>query len=518
MARLRKSDLEQMDETYFESLEPKRLVEVAKNLYELAVEQLEKLEQNSKNSSRPPSTDNPYQSSASASPAETVAVLPTEEKVGAEKEEAETANQEQPIPANTKGFGKRTAGKQPGAKGQWRNQPLRAGEMIAHRPETCTACNAELELSNQAEKPYMGYYQFELVPQEQGFKIICYLHHYYGATCSCGHHSQAIPGRGDCSELEGRKIQLQLQEYTLIGPMLATFIASLSVRYRLSRVKIQEFLQDWGGIALSIGSIDSSIRAAGLACSPVVEDLIGQLQQAEILHLDETTWYESGRLCWLWVAVNSTTAVFLIGARTKEALLKIVGTAFVGWLISDGYGAYRWYEHRQRCLAHLIRKALAITQAVDAEAKQIAQWLLDEMRELIHQLATAASDDAEDPGTIRLHKVTQLAQSSEHVKLKALANEILNDWDAVVAFVSNPQLPVTNNHAERALRHAVIARRIGFGTRTSEGSNAYAALLTVIETCRLRGLNPWTFLAEVISLRRQGLDAPLIPSLPLSVI
>jgi transposase len=511
MARLRKSDLEQMDETYFESLEPKRLVEVAKNLYELAVEQLEKLEQNSKNSSRPPSTDNPYQSSAAA-------VLPTEEKEVGAKEESETANQETPSPAKTKGFGNRTAGKQPGAKGKWRNQPLRAEQIVEHKPETCTACNSELDWSHQAQKPYMGYYQFELVPQEQGFKIICYLHHYYGATCSCGHHSQAIPGRGDCSELEGRKIQLQLQEYTLIGPMLATFIASLAVRYRLSRVKIQEFLGDWGGITLSIGSIDSSIRAAGLACSPVVEDLIGQLQQAEILHLDETTWYESGRLCWLWVAVNRTCAVFLIGARTKEALLKIVGTAFVGWLISDGYGAYRWYEHRQRCLAHLIRKALAVTQAVDKEAKQIAQWLLDEMRELIHQLATAGSDHPEDPGTIRFYKVTQLAQASEHVKLKALANEILNDWDAVVAFVSNPQLPVTNNHAERALRHAVIARRIGFGTRTSEGSNAYAALLSVIETCRLRCLNPWTFLAEVISLRRQGLDAPLIPSQILSAI
>jgi transposase len=217
MARLRKSDLEQMDETYFESLEPKRLVEVAKNLYELAVEQLEKLEQNSKNSSRPPSTDNPYQSSASsASPAETEAeaVLPTEEKVVAKKEESETANQETPNPVNTKGFGKRTAGKQPGSKGQWREQPLKAEQIVEHIPETCTACNAELDWSNRAQKPYMGYYQFELVPQEQGFKIICYLHHYYGATCSCGHHSQAIPGRGDCSELEGRKIQLQLQEYT----------------------------------------------------------------------------------------------------------------------------------------------------------------------------------------------------------------------------------------------------------------------------------------------------------------
>ena len=70
--------------------------------------------------------------------------------------------------------------------------------------------------------------------------------------------------------------------------------------------------------------------------------------------------------------------------------------------------------------------------------------------------------------------------------MRALAREILNDWNAVVAFVDDPRLPPTNNDAERALRHAVIARRIGFGTRTDEGSRCYAAALSVIETCRKR--------------------------------
>jgi IS1 family transposase len=515
MARLGKADLEQMDETYFKSLEPERLVEVAKNLYELAVEQLEALEQNSQNSSRPPSSDNPYQSSPGKYVEVQAEILPEDESVieTVSTEELSKAKETNLPPA--KGFGQRKAGKQPGAKGKWRNEPLKAEKIIDHVVDTCTACNASLDLSHREDKPYMGFHQFELEPEKQGFTIVCQLHHYYGATCSCGHHSQAIPGKGERSEIAGRKVQLQLQEYTLVGPMLATFMASLSVRYRLSRVKIQEFLQDWAGIALSVGSIDTAIRAAGLACSPVVEDLIEQLQKSEKLHLDETTWYESGRLCWLWVAINSTCMVFFIGARTKEQLLQIISTAFVGWLISDGYGAYRWYEKRQRCLAHLIRKALAVTQAVDAEAKQIGQWLLEEMRELIHDMATAGSDNPEDPGTARLEAVAQLAKASEHKKLKALAKEILNDWDAVVAFVNNPELPVTNNEAERALRHAVIARRIGFGTRTSEGSNAYTALLSVIETCRLRGINPWTFLAEVISLRRKGLDAPLIPLPPL---
>jgi transposase len=120
------------------------------------------------------------------------------------------------------------------------------------------ACNASLDLSNRDNKPYLGYHQFELEPEEQGFKIVCQLHHYYGATCLCGHQSQAIPGSGDSSEIAGRKVQLQLKEYTLVGPMLATFMASLSVRYRLSRVKIQEFLQGWAGFALSVGTCGDS--------------------------------------------------------------------------------------------------------------------------------------------------------------------------------------------------------------------------------------------------------------------
>ena len=88
--------------------------------------------------------------------------------------------------------------------------------------------------------------------------------------------------------------------------------------------------------------------------------------------------------------------------------------------------------------------------------------------------------------------------------------EFLNDWQAVVAFVS-PHLPVTNNEAERALRHAVIARHITPGTRSAEGSEAYAALLTVIETCRRRNLSPWPYLSEVIALRRKGLPVHPVP-------
>ena len=61
----------------------------------------------------------------------------------------------------------------------------------------------------------------------------------------------------------------------------------------------------------------------------------------------------------------------------------------------------------------------------------------------------------------------------------------------VTAFVTNQNLPPTNNDAETAFRHAVIARRISYGTRTDEGSRAYAAVLSIVETCRRRKIDPW---------------------------
>jgi transposase len=241
--------------------------------------------------------------------------------------------------------------------------------------------------------------------------------------------------------------------------MLATLIASLAVRYRMSRSKIQEFLMDWTQTELSTGTIARCIREVGIACVPVVEELVEQLQQADILHLDETHWYESGTLHWLWVAITSSTAVFHIGSRRKEELSHLVQEAFMGWLVSDGYAVYRSHPKRQRCVAHLIRKAVAITGAINQKAAQIGQWILDDLRELIATIASASEDNRLIRKRIaRLRRACHLGKKADHQKLQALAKEIFNDWDAVVAFVHHPELPPTNNEAERALRHAVSER------------------------------------------------------------
>ncbi len=175
--------------------------------------------------------------------------------------------------------------------------------------------------------------------------------------------------------------------------------------------------------------------------------------------------------------------------------------------------AYRSYQKRQRCLAHLIRKAIALAEGVNEPANQFGEWLLKELRGLIHTIAEGGKEATRQcsPMLARLKRACLLGRDGPTDKMRALAREILNDWDAIVAFVKNPELPPTNNEAERALRHAVISRRISQETRTSEGSRAYSALLSVIETCRLRKVNPWDYIAEGIAFGRKGMNPPPIP-------
>jgi hypothetical protein len=232
-------------------------------------------------------------------------------------------------------------------------------------------------------------------------------------------------------------------------------------------------------------------------------DLLGDLRQAGVIHADETPWRQHGRLRWLWVVLSSSTAIFDIGSRSADEIRDLIGDAFLGWLISDGYAAYWSFKKRQRCLAHLLRKGIALASGLNPVAVSFGDWLLREMRGLIHTVAEGTGARLINPMLAWLKRACKLHRDDDAEKVRALAREILNDWTAITAFVTNPDLPATNNEAERALRDAVIARRISNGTHTKEGSAAYAATLSVFETCRRRGIEPWRYITDLLAMARR---------------
>jgi hypothetical protein len=507
VATFRAGDLGDIDRERLRTLSREELEELAWRAVEFARSLAGRNDQNSTNSSRPPASDDPWRRRAIRERA---------------KSDTDTSDTD-PSGADTGGGGapprgpapepsSRRAGQQPGKPGHWRKQRFEASaaDDVDHDRAVCPACAAPLGPARRLRQ-HGAHRVYELEGAAMELRICARMHRYWVARCDCGRETIALPGTGACSTIEGRRRNLRLSERGLIGPQLAAFIAALSIRYRLSRTKIAEFLRDWLGLELGAATIERCVHEFGLACEPVVKDLTAELRAAGLVHLDETPWYEKGVLRWLWVASSAMAVVFRIGTRAKDELSELIGEAYLGWLVSDGYAAYRDHPRRQRCLAHLIRKAVAVAHGYHQAGAGFGRDLARDLRRLIERVA-----DGDEAAVIkrlvgRIKWACQCNQFETDDKVRGLARELLNDWDAVMAFVDDPVLPPTNNDAERALRHAVIARRISFGTRTSEGSRFYAAALSVVETCRRRGVAVWVYAGTLIAAARTGQTHPGIP-------
>ncbi len=419
-----------------------QLEELAWRLHELARLLANRAGEDSSTSSRPPSSDDPYRREERGKP---VAADPD----GAAADSSDTAPEKAGKPDQNKTA--KGSGKQPGAKGHWRCQPIVVSGEVTHAPMVCAACGAALG-PDLKRRCVSAHDSLELVRGDMALQVTATRHSYFSVRCPCGHDNVERPRVGLSSLIEGRKRNLRMSERCLVGPMLATFIAALSLRCRLSRRKIQEFLRDWLDLELGVATIERCIHEFGLASEPVVERLIEDVRAAEIV--------------------------------------------------------------RQRCLAHLIRKALALAEGYYGAGSGFGRDLVRDLRRLIGRVHDGADADALERLTNRIKWNCQCNRHEIEKKVRDLAGEILNDWDAVIAFVSDPNLPPTNNDAERALRHAVIARRISFGTRTDEGSRFYAAGLSVIDTCRRRGVEPWAYACSLIAAARANLTLPIIPANP----
>jgi len=173
---------------------------------------------------------------------------------------------------------------------------------------------------------------------------------------------------------------------------------------------------------------------------------------------------------------------------------------------------------RLRCWAHLKRKAQGLADSLDPAAQGFGREVLalwDDLREAVQKAREGPPGVSLRPGwegRLQAFRARcEAMRGHSHAKAHALAVEFLNGWEAIFAVLENPLWPLTNNEAERALRHWAILRLISHGTRTPQGSRHFALLASVIDTCRRRGHSPWEYLQTAITRRRQGLALLPLP-------
>jgi len=510
---LKRHDLKQIDQEYLGSLSRGKLLEVSLKLLEDLKEAHDRLNQTPENSSRPSGSYAPWEGNVVNEGGTDEDESQDEEQRDDEKVERETGESVDEVVNEEDQQPRKKAGKQRGAKGHGRKVDLEVTGVENHRAEKCAACGEDF--GEDAEfKARTGLYVVDIKTGEPGIEVTHVKHLYGETTCNCGHVTKTEPGR--CEKEESWEVELT--EWHLVGPMLVSLIVCLSLRMRMSRPRIQEFLNDWLQVYLSVGTINQAITEGGRATEPIEEQLLEEVKQSRLAYADETGWKENGRLVWLWVVVTSTVTLFLIGGRSWDVLAGIL-EGYAGWLMSDGYLVYRKYARRLRCWAHLIRKARGLSESLNQEAQTFGEKVLVCMTMLIKQVYLARAGPHTNLKTAFADQLEELKawceqhRDSPHEKTRQLARELLNDWDAIWTVLEHPELPLTNNIAERALRHWVISRKISYGTRTRQGSRAFTLLASVIDTCRQRSILPWPYLAEVIAARRKGLPAPPLPSI-----
>jgi transposase len=509
--RLTDHDLKQLSQEYLASLSSEQLLHLSKKMLDDLRDARDRLNQTPHNSSRPSGSYAPWQRTVPNNKEQAAELEGEENKPESKGKKEEAARERSDKPAASGAKSKRKAGKQPGSRGVGRRVEMAVTDEVVHQPAECAACGQPFGYQTPFQAT-TGLYVLDIERGEQGLRVSHVKHLYGQSVCPCGHATQTKPG--SCLDEPGWTVALT--EWHLVGPMLAALIICLSLRMRLSRMRIREFLQDWLGITLSVGCINQCLTEGGRAVAPIEDELVAEIEQSELLHADETGWKEGGQTVWLWVLRSAMVTLYIIGRRSWETIANIM-EQFGGWLMSDGYGQYRHYGQRLRCLAHLIRKARGLAESCDPAAAEFGELVLKIMAQAVEGIYSARGDPTIDLEEKLAAELAQLQASCQqhrdhpHEKTKRLAREFLNDWTAIWQVLSYPDLPITNNAAEQALRHWVIARKISHGTRTAEGSRAYTLLASVIDTCRQRGVLPWPYIAQVIAERRQGKAAPPLP-------
>ena len=235
-----------------------------------------------------------------------------------------------------------------------------------------------------------------------------------------------------------------------------------------------------------------------------------QALDGTILQSDETGLRVGKQNWWLWVFHHDDSALFVAApSRAKKVVADLLGDFRPDFWVSDRCGGQMGWANvnNQVCLAHLIRDAqYAIDAGDDIFAPELRHLLgracrIGRRRE---RLANATLKTYAARLHARLDELMRLAPAHEAgVKLQRM---IMRTRQYLFVFVTNRDIPATNNGSERALRPCAVFRKITNGFRTEWGAKLYADIRSVIETARRRSIGA----LEAIRLTLAG--APLAPS------
>jgi len=282
--------------------------------------------------------------------------------------------------------------------------------------------------------------------------------------------------------------------------------------------QIADLLNDHLSTEVSRGGLFGMWKRLGDCLQPWCDQLIDEMLESTVLHADETGWRVNGKTHWLWCFTNRDATFYLIHpSRGDPALFEFFRETFPGVLVSDFWACYAHVDStHQYCLAHLLRefkKVDGINASADwEEFSKKAKRLFGDALRLYHR-------EGYDPPMFqsridRLHErlIDLMLTQSTDKDVRRLAARLEKYWDELLVFLTHPEVPPTNNHAEREIRPAVIMRKVTGGNQSEAGAKTQSILMTVFRTLKRRGYNPADAVVDALKTTiRTGHLPPLPP-------
>jgi len=399
----------------------------------------------------------------------------------------------------------RQQGGQPGHEG--RGRPLlpawAVDEVIEHWPERC-GCGHVFAAAERLAVGEPVRWQVEELPVIS-VKII--EHQCHRVHCpGCGKRRRA--------ELPSEVAQ------SAFGPRFQAAVATLSTRNRISRRDVVECCEQLFSSRISTGTVDAILGRIAQALTEPHADLLGALRDADAVNMDETGWRTAGERRALWGVFDQRHAYLQIAPGRHEDHAKELLAETTAIVTSDRWWAYSHLPlaRRQLCWAHLRRDFKAHTEGLAAE-KEFGEHGL-ELSERVFwawEVFQHTGDRRELKLTIRrLGRefkpiiARYAAKRARNKYCRGMARNLIKAWPSLWTFAAHQGVQPTNNHAERALRSAVIYRKLSLGSQSESGERRIERLLSAHTTCRLQNRSLFVYLTDALTAHARGDPVPLL--------
>lgn len=407
-------------------------------------------------------------------------------------------------PALTKQEGRKPGG-QKGHPGRTLQMVDTPDVVIEYRLTTCQRCGQDL--ANTPPTLHQRRQVFDLPPPA----LYVEEHRQMAWQCSCG-----------CVNLG--QFPPALSAPVQYGPRIQAQSILLNIDYKLPFAKISQFWADVTGYGYNPATLTQAQVTLAQQLAPIEAHIGQQIQQAQVVHFDETGLRVAGKLHWLHVACTALWTYLFVHPSRGQKALKAPESLFDGctnWLVHDCWSSYfaGGAGRHALCGAHLLRELQGQIEADRLWASQLHAYLLalykatrqgplpanerSPWRQTYRQLCQQGLE--EEPEPITWYTASGQAQKgrAKQTKGRNLLDRLVTHESAVLAFAFEAGVPFTNNEAERALRGAKIKQKVSGGFRTQAGGATYARIAGFVSTMRKQQCNVVEQLANVLQGRFQ---------------